>query len=791
MLNADGTLTATRAGALSVACSLPTLGFIDASPSLVTVLPGPASEALAHVAAASIPAGTPVAVSCSVVDAFGNEIQGLVPNLLATPNDPKNQLAAGVGRFERAGRYSIDCALSGVTSVPASLDVTPGAAATLRVARVPDQVSYSPGDAIALNSIVSDQYGNLIPNATLEVQSTPAGTRTASGKFVYSTPGEYQVRTTVTSATLNGVALAETVTILVDDQGPTLICQAPVNAELLNLVPGGHVAFRGSVADSAGVRELRVNGALTPVDATGQFSVELTTRYGLNFVDLVAFDAGDRKTTRSCAFLVADHFTPDGQVLSDSVSFRLGAPAIDDNSRDDIDSVADILNLFLDQGGLREAMHTALVAHPILKSGCDQTLLGDCVLSSDVTYLDTTIAGPSRTHLTLVPSAIGSVTRIENIGVKLGLHGKLADLEYTTEGWVRFESVEVATTLDVGAMNGRPRARVKPASTSTAVGHITTEFPGVAGELLQLAVKLSNELIANIVAAGVEQYVTTQLDTTLDGIASGLGISALGQHLSVARLDGGQPIELTLGAEFSSLNVDADRMLYGMGTRFIGPLALATPTLGAPAASAISPRDSGGTDPVGVAVYEGVFTQGLHALWRAGYFDATLDATNESLAIPTGMQVSIATHLPPIAEIEGDRLRVSLGAIQAQLTSPPLLAAAPMTLGLRASLHVSLANESLTFDDFTLDELHLSVDDPHASALTRALLESVVPQVLEYVVRSAVEQALPKLPIPRLLLPTTLTGHGLAPGSALGLTNAKLSMQSPHLLLKGSADVHP
>ncbi|HEY5962352.1 MAG TPA: hypothetical protein VIV60_37605, partial [Polyangiaceae bacterium] len=573
----DG-LTAVRAGEFTVACAIPALGLIDASPALVSVLPGTAVRTIAHVDPTVATAGASFSVSCSGEDAFLNPLSNLAPVLNVSPTDPKNAIESGVGHFERAGHYSLECALSGATATPAALDVIPGPAATLQVTRNPDRAAYAVGERIALNRVVADEFGNVVPNASVSIVSDPAGNERNDGEFTYSSPGRYRISATVTSPTLENIALTKSVEVLVDDQGPSITCDSPAHAETLELAPGGHLTFRGTVGDLAGIKDVRVNGNPTAIDSNGHFAENLTTRYGINFVEVSALDQADKKTTRSCAFLSSDHFTPDGTLLRDSVSLRLRPSAIDDGSRSDLDSIADIYNVILASAGLRDAIDHALRAAPILKSGCDQTLLGTCVLSTEVTYLDTSISGPNQAHLTLVQNGLASVSRIENLGLKLLVDASLAGVSYENAGWIQFDSVEVATTFDIDASSGVPRAHVRANSTNTTLGHVRTDFPGVEGTVLNLVVQVTNTIISDLLASSVQSYVIEHLDSTLDDIISGLGISSASQTLTIPRLDAGQPIAVTFGSEFTSIAIDSNRMLYGMGTRFIAPIAHARPT---------------------------------------------------------------------------------------------------------------------------------------------------------------------------------------------------------------------
>lgn len=104
---------------------------------------------------------------------------------------------------------------------------------------------------------------------------------------------------------------------------------------------------------------------------------------------------------------------------------------------------------------------------------------------------------------------------------------------------------------------------------------------------------------------------------------------------------------------------------------------------------------------------------------------------------------------------------------------------------------VHLVGSALVFDDFLVDELHLSIDALDIDPLTRALLELVVPSILEYVVRNTLADALPALPIPTLALGSAVSVYGLPEGAALGIDQPAFSIEAPHFVLRGNSTLAP
>ncbi len=786
MLREDGAIVATRAGDLAVACSFPALGLVDSTPAVVKVLPGAAAKTVATLDRSSMVAGQSVAVGCSVFDAFDNPIVDLKPTLRSVPLDAKNKIESGLGTFEGAGSFDIHCELGGATSVPAKLAVLPALPASLVVARVPDRASYGLGEVVELTRAVADRFGNPVLTANVPVVSEPTGTSVGNGRFSYAKAGTYRLTATVTPPTEGGVVLSKAMDLLVDSTGPAVGCDYPLDGASLDLVPGGKLVFRGTASDPSGIQELRVNDTISAVDAAGHFTAELTSRFGLNFVDIVSVDGGARQAKRLCTFLVANRWLADRASLDDGLSFWLRQPAVDDGSRGDFDTMADVLNAVLASGSLRDAIHGALLANSVLKSGCDQTLLGRCILSSQVSYLDTKIAGPNSNSLTLVDNGLASTTRISNLAVQLRLDGNLAGLAYQNQGWVNFESIDVNTTFDMGISGGRPRATLRPGSTTTSVGRISTDFSGLEGEVLAVVVQIANGVLREYVAMRVQAYVTENLSGVLDGMVESLDASVFSAGLSVDRFDGTAAIPLQVDTQFSSLSTSPSRMLFGMGASFTAPSLPTKLAMGAPVAETVRAVAPDGSEPMGVAIHESLFNQGLYALWRAGYFDATLNDTTPGLVLSPGLVITFATQLPPVAVVRDHRVELSWGGVTAQMSHATLFPVPiPMTLGARASMAVRLQGNALVFDDFTMDELHLTVDATDLDPFVRSLLESAVPSMLKLVVGDALRNAVPAIALPSFTLPPTVTNYGLPAGAKFGITGPTLDIQAPRLFLLG------
>ncbi|MCC6873631.1 MAG: hypothetical protein IT378_04910, partial [Sandaracinaceae bacterium] len=196
--------------------------------------------------------------------------------------------------------------------------------------------------------------------------------------------------------------------------------------------------------------------------------------------------------------------------------------------------------------------------------------------------------------------------------------------------------------------------------------------------------------------------------------------------------------------------------------------------------------DPSTTQSTAASVHVGLLGQAVHALWRGGFFDATLDSTDVS-GVPAGVSARLTTQLPPAVQIRSGRVELALGAVNVLLTYPTLFAQ-PINaeLGARASMRVQLVGNDLRFDDVRIDELRFSTASVDLDQATRDTVETLLTRILGSVVTSALNDALPAVPIPAFTLPASLSTYGLPGGRDLGLVGPVLTTGSRHFTLAGN-----
>lgn len=789
---------AERAGEVGFSCSSAGFGLIDETPAVLTITPGAPHRVVTSLDRRTMRAGESATASCEVYDAYGNLIPDAMPTIVTDVMGDGIFVVDDSLSIERAGRYEVSCQVDGAAEVTSQqLEVTPDIPATLTVGRVPDLPVYGIGQLVTVSTIVQDRFGNTIEDAPIIFTSMPEGRTFGQGRFRYLDEGLYTVTAIVDGPTHMGVMLTGSVDILVNGTGPAIECVSPADGSQLDTAPGSDVNFQGKLSDTNGAVDVSINGNLVTLEPDGSFAGNVTVRYGMNFVDITGTDSFGEQNSRTCVFQVSDNWSPENELVGDSLMLKLTQNAIDDRvANDGLDSLNDVLLTILNSQGLIDTLHQAVVdlGNPIYNECLQDSWFG-CLMRVKVDYRYTAtrqgvrIGGSnniaSTSSLTLVNGGLRIVARLNEIDVDLKIYGTPPD----SNGTANADYVEVDLTSNLELRNGRPSITLRQVN-STTVGDISLNFSGVTGFILDAVELFFQNTLRDLLRDVVRDFVDTEFNAALDGIVSGLDVSSLGTSFAIPRLDGTGDINLAFNLNFSSLAVNTARALFGLGTNFTlsGPPARVTPSLGAPYPSGSVTLDPTISKTVGLAVHVTVLNKILHGLWRGGFFDATLGSSLFGTSAPMGTVVTLQTNLPPMLVLKsGGKVDLHLGAVRLGVTYPglfddPLL----VDIGATARTSVSLNGDQLQFNNIVLDEFYFSVGDVSLDETTRDVLEGFLKDLVQSLVDQSLNGALPSLPIPSFDLPASLSTFGLPVNAELGIRNPSVDATDRHFILDGN-----
>lgn len=781
--------TATQAGDVLLTCASQQGGAVDATPARLVIKPGAAHTVVTTVDRRTMSAGEAATVSCATFDAYGNPIADAQPSVVTDVQGSAVAIAGDQVTITSTGVYTVSCQVDGAPEQRGSeLEVTPGLPASLMISAQPVQNVYGLGQVITVATTVTDQFDNLVPAAPLEFTNTTGGVAFGSGRWRFNTEGVHTITARVLPPTFDARVLEASVDVTINGNGPDISCLGPVNGEMVNAAPGAQVTFQGKVADTNGVDLLVVNGNdITPA-ADGTFSLPITARYGINFVDLVSRDQFGAENSKTCAFLVSDRWAPEGQRIGDGISLKLNQSAIDDNvTTDGLDSLNDVLLKVLNSTGLESQVDAALrAANPLKPSDCDVPTFLGCLFRSRVDYLDSAInkpgKGPHTTKLDLVTNGLRLKARLNNFSIRLEVEGTV-----DTSGWVDFDYVEVDLTSNLRLVNGRPKVSLRQIN-SVSVGEVDPNLSGLGGVAADIFSFFFQNTLRDLVRDIIRDAVEQQFNAALDGIVSGLDVSSLGTSLNVPRLDGTGNVALGFNVSFDTLQVSAARALFGLGAGFTAPITRAGTTRGAAMPGGNTLLDISTTRPIAAAIHVGIINQILHALWRAQFFDATISGDTLSGDLPDGSRIDLSMELPPVLVLKGkNKVELHLGAARVGLVYPGVFDD-PLTVGLGAVgfTGIIINGDALQFTNIQLSELYFSPEGVSLDASSRDVLESFLRTLVQGLIDRSLNNALPSLPIPSFALPASMTQYGLPANAELGIIQPALDNSTTHYTLDGA-----
>ncbi|MFW5966722.1 MAG: hypothetical protein ACOCV2_04340, partial [Persicimonas sp.] len=618
----DLTLIPTTVGDAEVACEYPNLGLIDESPATLEIEAGEVHTTQATVDDHIIEAGNTTGTTCEAFDGYGNPIPDASMEVVVDSTDGV-EIDDDEITITRASMYSVACEADGATETRTDdLEVVPALPDDLAISKVPDKSYYGLGQVVEVAAVVSDQYGNRIEDASLTYDSQPDGEEFGHGRMRYHEEGVYTVTVTVDGETRDDVELEDSVDIEVNGQGPDIECDSPADGSMVDGSAADGITLQGFVEDAQGIDSLEIEGEDVPVANDGYFEYDLTTRYGMNYVDIVARDDADgdyqEENSTTCTFLMADEWAKEDEHMDDSVALALDQNAVDDGSTSgSINSLNDMLHTVLGSDGLENQIDSALLAQNPLVDDCYDYYLG--CYNYEVNYIADTVVlgGPHDTSLELLNGGLGLDATLRNLSLDLDVDSDLAD----ATGTVSIDTIDAEIDFDVDHHNGAPRVTVRPGTVNVEAGSVDIDVDGLPDWLDSIITSLAEGTVRSTVEDQLESFLQNDVNDMLDGVVGNLDVSSFGSTFSVPSLDGSGSIPIQFGVDITSVDLDTSRALFGLSTRIeADSVERATDSEGI----ALLQDDLLYTGPfdesLTAAVHVGTLNQVLHALWRGGLF---------------------------------------------------------------------------------------------------------------------------------------------------------------------------
>jgi hypothetical protein len=782
--DAEGETVAGKVGTATVRCAAPDLGLLDREPEEVEIIAGAPVRVVTELAKETAIAGETVGVTCLAFDAFDNPVTGFPQSIALSPFGAGTTAGIDSVRATLVGEYEATCVVMGAASVePDFLLVMPALPASIVGALSPERTVYAISDQVTVLAEARDEFGNRVDDATFAYSASPNVPSPSEARFQFADDGAYSLTAAVTSPTKNNIPLSVTLPVIVNTSGPTIECRridAPAQASESYMLQRGPstTVVPVHVTDTFSVQSVKINGVTATFDAaSGNYTAGVPVGFGMNFFDIIARDQFGKENSTTCFVLVAEFFTPESTPMNGSLGMRLGPTAIGDAQPTGLNSLNDIFYTVMGSDGLRALVDAGLkAANPISNGGC-----GVFACSPRINYNGNSVGWDTpSTTMALIAGGIQANVTLPNVHLTVNACGTTCCIGGSTIT-VRANQITATVNFSLTLQGGKMRAALN-GQPNVVVGNVSLDGSGFCGFIIDIVQGFFTGTVRNAVRDALTNFINSNVAPMLDQLVSSLDINTLGTSFNVPRLDGGT-LSLGFGLAFSSLDITTVRALLGIGTRFTpGTIAHNRASLGIPRRTPnplLDPPGTSSTRPVGISLYEGILNQVLHGLWRGGFFQATLNFGNSGTAVIDG-------RLPAVAAISNNNTAsLMLGGIAAQITIPGVInSPIPILFGGRATANVTLVGDTLSFGNFTLNELYVSF----SASLTqqqRTAMENFLRQVLQDVLADAINDGLPAFPIPSFELPASVSQFGLPAGAEMGITSPVLNASGSHYALTG------
>jgi hypothetical protein len=439
--------------------------------------------------------------------------------------------------------------------------------------------------------------------------------------------------------------------------GPTVDIVSPARAAVL---PAGTVQVEAVVTPNqfqpSDIAEVHVQGLSTPVDAQGVVRATVQLQPGINTILVEAWDKKQRKTERHVSVLSGD-LAPEGDALASTSSFRMTEDALD------------LLEPTIDQG--IEAQRQALTAQVM------GTNMGKDTKVKGFRY------GQAKAQVDAVPGGLNFVIDVPNVELDFEVKVKfLLFFSTTKRGTIRAQNLRITGSSQIAL---------------DANGNVTSQVTGVSSDVQGFSVPSFADKYKNDIRRAFVDGFKTQGQQQLD---------AAFQAAVTATPTAGTVSQTVLGQQIQTDYVLTDLRFddWGVTTVFGGNVINQAPVPGITLDRSLVTRtpvaDLIGAGPGwngAIALHQDAMNRALHAAWRGGALQMTLDsntftqlgvagpnssnllssAPGLSAMLPANLPISMTVNgeLPPVVQVRPGAphlLDVRLGALRvsSQITDP-------------------------------------------------------------------------------------------------------------------------
>jgi len=590
------------------------------------------------------------------------------------------------------------------------------------------------------------------------------------------------------------------------------------------------ITISGEVCDSINaITSVTINGtAVTPEgsDDCKTFTTELNSPWGMNIVDVVVENAdGDELSLVQSFIRSPEYFPADGTSGNPRIDGawrgRLGQSVLDDQDRNDLDDIASVMELAMNNFNFDESLPAIIyISGDGNGDGQVDLITSDCWPLKDVTTHKTgarvarngnfNVGSIAINYLRVFNERLEFKVTARNMSQNLIANAYLNlacippnEIVTTTTGKIEVSSLEISGQLGIEIMEGGI-AKITSDNIDTRVTglELTIDNSGVIDNLINLIAAAFNRQIENL-------FANTFFDDNIKGV---LGEVVNGFTISPT-IDVPAPVSVQL-----NIDSDLDYARFGaegfpnLGYIDVGFAARVFPsefkkeaTLldhGSILGVSTSPSFSD-SHALGLGMKDDFINQIFWAVWAGGGFDLSGDNSGliTDLLGSSGLDVSflsVETGLPPVLMPggEGSEVKIGVGDVLMRMKINPILLGRPASgnevevsfyasLMLTGTLDIDPETREIGFTLSTEPEVHVQLVD-FARTDETVDLESKIGRFASNLIQRLVSDVLSAIELPSIPLSNV---EGAPVGTKWVLDNGRTDHEGGYFRIIGEIGV--
>lgn len=404
------------------------------------------------------------------------------------------------------------------------------------------------------------------------------------------------------------------------------------------------ITVKGKVkSPGAPVKIFKINGFSVSIQPDGSFSYNMNSKQGMNVIVADVEDklgGGDHAVQSyyfSNLYYSVDIENPKQSMVKDGLMVFLGPDVWDDNDTSDIDDMATIMTLYVENLDIN-----SLVKNPVTSGkyiGCSYE-----VHVTNIKY------GKYSVDLKPINGGLYLFVKIPNFSADI----KVKTCITTFKGKATADYISIKTTLDI-SVDGDGNINVVMKNTDVQIVGLNVQLEGVWGFLLNWIINFFEETMAN----QMEQKFKEQLGAMIpDAVKKALSSLALTKSFEIKPvMGGGTGVTLEVKTNISSIKFSDKGSEIGMFATVVTPKKIQHKPLGSIArASCLNPVNEVLNFPMKrqleMALHDDFLNQIPFGMYWGGIFDFDVSGAEVGQDLSqygiTDLKLSIDFLLPPI-----------------------------------------------------------------------------------------------------------------------------------------------